>query len=71
MDFQKQFSDLKEYIGEKNIQIDYFSSDEAEMSFTKIRITHLPSKKKYFGIDYETQIENAVDALKKLKEDIS
>ncbi len=71
MDFQKQFSDLKEYIGAENIQVDYFSSDEAPMSYTKIRITHLPSKKEYFGIDYETQIENAIDALKQLNADIS
>ncbi|WP_303318800.1 hypothetical protein Q4Q34_04915 [Flavivirga abyssicola] len=61
-ELEKKYSDLKTHFGEENIQIDYYGD-----SFNKIRITHIPSGKIQLGEKHNTQIENAVQALEKLK----
>ncbi len=62
MELEKKYEYLKAHFGEKNIQIDYYGD-----SFNKIRITHLPTGKQQFGNKNKTQIENAIIALEKLK----
>ncbi len=61
-ELEKKYSDLKTHFGEENIQIDYYGD-----SFNKIRITHIPTGKIKLGEKHSTQIENAVQALEKLK----
>ncbi len=61
-ELEKKYSDLKTYFGEENIQIDYYGD-----SFNNIRITHIPTGKIKLGEKHNTQIENAVQALEKLK----
>ena len=62
MELEKKYTSLKAHFGEENIQIDYRGD-----SFNEIRITHLPTGKQQFGTENKTQIENAIQALEKLK----
>ena len=60
--YSDKYSELKNYFGSENIQIDYSGE-----SFNEVRITHIPTGKIEFGNKYDTQIENAILALEKLK----
>jgi hypothetical protein len=76
MNLQEEYLNLKEQIGDENLQIDFlmetkFDVNDLKTMYSKVRLTYLPTGKQYFGEDYETQIENGVDALKKIIKDIS
>jgi len=71
MSLYEEFDELENYFGKSNIRIEYFFEPELEVlhpkQYTKIKLTHKPSKKVILGESFNTQIENAVDALKKLR----
>jgi hypothetical protein len=71
MNLNEEFDGLENYFGKSNIKIEYFFDPQLEIlhpkQYSKIKLTHKPSKKVILGESYATQIENAVDALKKLK----
>ena len=71
MSLYEEFDKLENYFGKSNIKIEYFFDPQLKAlhpkQYSKIKLTHKPSKKIILGESYTTQIENAVDALKKLK----
>ena len=82
MDLETQYEELKNYFGEKNLVIEYFSGDESEMDgldpmemikrmFCKVKITHQPSGITKTGTKSNKQIENAIYALSNLKTELS
>ena len=64
-ELQNNFSDLKNYFGEENLNIEYFGD-----SLKNARVTHIPTEKIKLGENKNTQIENAIDALESLKEEL-
>lgn len=71
MDIEKEYDELMEFFGEANITTEYFFDPELEIldpkQFSSIKLTFLPLNQVIIGDKYPTQIENAVDALRRLK----
>ena len=71
MNLNTEFDELEGYFGKSNIKIEYFFDPQLDVlhpkQYSKVKLTHKPSKKVILGESYSTQIENAVDVLKKLK----
>ncbi len=79
MELEDEFSQLEDFFGKENINIEYLTPKEMpnpEVSnlakvFSKVQITHLPSGIIVQGIQYDTQLENAIYALKEIKKQLS
>ncbi len=71
MNLHEEYDKLENYFGKSNIKIEYFFDKNLEVldpkQYSTIKLTHIPSKKVVLGENCDTQIENTVDALKKLK----
>ena len=75
MTIQEEYEQLKEHLGESNIKIEFIFDDDLDIlhpeQYSKIKLTHFPTKKVILGINHTRQIQNAVDALKQLKSELS
>ncbi len=75
MSLQEEYAELKKYFGESTINIEFILDSDLEIlhpqQFSKIKLTHRPTKKIILGEKYDTQIQNAVAALRQLKSELS
>ncbi len=79
---EKDYLQLRDYFGHENIRLDVQQEivddnnndslfiEESKIKYIKVRVTHIPTGKVAFGRSYDNQMENTIEALKKLKEEI-
>ncbi|GMN07181.1 hypothetical protein MTsPCn5_25700 [Croceitalea sp. MTPC5] len=71
MEIEEEYNRLMKYFGESNIKTEYILDSDLEIldprQFSQIKLTYLPLNLEIIGDKQLTQIENAVDALRRLK----
>lgn len=71
MEIEEEYNRLIKYFGESNIKTEYILDSDLEIldprQFSQIKLTYLPLNLEIIGDKKLTQIENAVDALRRLK----
>ncbi|UOY06558.1 hypothetical protein L0P88_21875 [Muricauda sp. SCSIO 64092] len=71
MEIEEEYNRLMKYFGESNIKTEYILNSDLEIldprQFSQIKLTYLPLNLQIIGDKKLTQIENAVDALRRLK----
>jgi|TARA_R110000764_G_scaffold98280_6_gene182608 uncharacterized Ntn-hydrolase superfamily protein len=82
LNLEKQYSELVTFFGEENLEFEYFNDNIEDMEglnpseiikkiFSMVKLTHLPTGKVFFGKEYESQIENAINTMKDLKRNLA
>ncbi len=78
----QKYQELLDYFDPKHLKIDVkyesikVSTSETndnisdKIPYAKVRVTHLPSGKVTFGTIHTSQIDNAIEALEKLKQEL-
>ncbi|UII75323.1 hypothetical protein LV716_13810 [Flagellimonas sp. HMM57] len=71
MEIEDEYNRLMKYFGESNIKTEYILDSNLEIldprQFSQIKLTYLPLNLEIIGDRKLTQLENAVDALRRLK----
>ena len=73
---------LRDYFGHDNLRMDLQQEiigesddddrfvDAGKVRYVNVRITHIPSGKVAHGTKFSSQLENSIEALKKLREEV-
>lgn len=78
-DLEHEYLELRDYFGHENLRMDLQQEiidnkdndtifiKSSQVRYINVRITHIPTGKVVFGTSYDNQLENTIEALKKLK----